>query len=159
MRDTLNDMTILGHDIPKDTTVMFLSLGQSLTEPLVSVPPGVRSETSEKSKSRVPDWDDDTIRLFQPERWLKPTKETSDQPITSGDVEFDPNAGPMMTFGGGPRGCFGRRLAYLQLRITIALLVWDFEFQTCPSDLSSYEGSDVLTTIPKQCFVKLRKLR
>lgn len=154
MRESTVDTEILGHHIPKDTTVMFMTLGTSITEPTVAIPTGVRTESSEKSKSRVPDWDDAKIGDYYPERWLKKREGGS----SDYDVEFDANAGPMLTFGAGPRGCFGKRLAVIQLRVTMALLVWNFEFEKCPPELSSYDGTDFLTTVPKQCYVKLRKL-
>ena len=67
-------------------------------------------------------------------------------------------AGPTLPFGLGVRGCFGRRLAYLELRILVTLLVWHLEFLPCPPVLSSYAARDRLTHSPTQCYVRLRCL-
>ena len=115
------------------------------------------------SKDHTSQWDPETIGQFQPERWLKRRSDPiapsalSGQPYEFTDLKYDSTAGPFFTFGGGPRGCFGRKLAYLELRIVIAVLVWNFEFHSCPPELSSYKGINKATTIPEQCFVKLRK--
>ena len=52
------------------------------------------SETAWSSK-----WDDSTLALFEPERWLVANEK--------GELQFDSRAGPMHTFGAGLRGCFG----------------------------------------------------
>ena len=139
------------------------------TEPAFPIPQSLRSEGERNPKDPVPDWDPTTIRQFQPERWLK--RRSRDSSSTSApvdaseldgrhdeftDVEFDSQAGLFFTFGGGPRGCFGRKLAYLELRVVLAMLVWNFVFEKCPPELSSDHGIDKATTIPKYCFVKLR---
>jgi len=59
----------------------------------------------------------------------------------------------LLTFGLGPRGCYGRRLAYLELRLILMLVVWNFELQKCPVGLSSYASVDKLTHAPQQCYV------
>ncbi|EJT67975.1 hypothetical protein GGTG_14448 [Gaeumannomyces tritici R3-111a-1] len=61
-----------------------------------------------------------------------------------------------MPFGLGTRGCFGRRLAYLEQRVSLTLLVWSFELSPCPPELSGYAAVDGLTHRPKQCYVRLR---
>ena len=115
------------------------------------------------SKDSISQWDPETIGLFQPERWLKrrshpvTQSELAGQPSEFADLEYDSTAGPFFTFGGGPRGCFGRKLAYLEMRIVVAILVWNFDFATCPPELSSYKGINKATTVPEQCFVKLNK--
>jgi cytochrome P450 len=78
--------------------------------------------------------------------------------MEDGRTIFNGNAGPHLGFGGGPRGCYGRRLAYMELRLVIVLLVWTFELEKCPEELSSYAGWDKLTHVAQQCYVRLRKL-
>lgn len=156
-RQSTADTTILGHPIPKGTNVLMYTGGPSISRPIVPVPEFVRSTSSKASKYRVHDWDPEDTAAFEPQRWLTPNQDGA------GDgefrrVSFNLHAGPSLPFGAGPRGCFGRRLAYLELRIVVVLLVWNFEFEQCAPELSSYDGVDMLTTFPRQCFVKLRKL-
>lgn len=88
---------------------------------------------------------------FKPERWMKEEGE-------EGERVFDPAAGPLLTFGLGVRGCFGRKMAYLKLRLLLVLVVWNFELGVCPEGLSGYEAVDKLTHMPQQCYVRLNKL-
>lgn len=87
------------------------------------------------------------MSAFNPDRWLR--KETGDAQI------FDATLGPHLGFGAGPRGCFGRKLAYLELRLTIVLLLWHFDLQKVPGHLDSYEAIEQLTHGPVQCYVSL----
>jgi hypothetical protein len=43
----------------------------------------------------------------------------------------------------------------MELRMLIVLLVWNFDFQPTPAEISSYRGVDKLTHQPQQCFVRL----
>ena len=53
--------------------------------------------------------------MFRPERWL-------------GDEEFsNDNLHASLPFGTGPRVCIGRNLAYLELRLILAHLLWSFD--------------------------------
>lgn len=149
-RLTLVDAEVLGHRIPKGTNVLMLVNGPDIIAPPVgSVPESLRSANSQASKDHVPLWDPKDIHLFRPERWLK---------NVDGVETFDPNAGPLLTFGGGPRGCYGRRMAYVELRIMMVLLVWNFEFLPLPEELNSWEAIDKAFRRPKQCFVRLKKI-
>ncbi|KAK3938136.1 cytochrome P450 [Diplogelasinospora grovesii] len=149
---TVEGAQVLGATLPKGTTVFLMSNGPDFRSPSIPIEESLRSEScrsAASTKSHRGRWDGSDVHEFRPERWLK----------TSGEeAVFNVNAGPMFAFGGGPRACFGRRLAYLELRIVIALLVWNFEFETLPEELNSYDASDGLTTIPKQCYVHLRRL-
>ena len=156
-RQATADTTILGQHIPKGTHVLMYTGGPSITQPAVPVLESTRSGTSRAARNRVVDWDSESIELFRPERWLK-RKESAVEKGEFDHIAFDPQAGPSLAFGAGPRGCFGKKLAYLELRIVVALLVWSFEFGQCAPELSSYDGVDMLTTFPKKCFVALTRL-
>ncbi|UQC82089.1 cytochrome P450 [Colletotrichum lupini] len=149
-REATCDTELLGHHIPKGTVVMCLNKGHSMMKPAFNVEESNRSQSSQSAKARA--WDDDDIGQFKPERWLV---ESSSVP---GGLEFDQQAGPQLAFGLGTRGCFGRRLAYLELRIILAQIVWNFQLLPCPRELSGYSAREGLTYKPKDCYVRLLAL-
>lgn len=104
---------------------------------------------AEKKEGRAREWDPSDISSFKPERWLVRREKGE---------EFDPTAGPFLAFGLGTRGCYGKRLAYLELRILLTLIVWNFELLTCPPELSGYKSVLITTTEPTQCYVRLREV-
>lgn len=53
----------------------------------------------------------------------------------------------------------GKRLAYLEVRMMLALLVWNFAFKKVEEQLDSDEAIESITTSPKYCFVSLQKIR
>ncbi|KAL7813111.1 cytochrome P450 [Trichoderma gracile] len=162
LRETLTDTTILGHAVPKGTGVMIYNHGPGgQLESGFGIPESVRSTTSQDSKDRVGEWNEEDIGQFRPERWLQRKAGAQQNGDAEGEfdgIEYNAYAGPFLTFGGGPRGCFGKKLAYMELRIVLAMLVWNFVFEACPPELSSYEGIDTATVVPKQCFVRLKQL-
>ncbi|KAM0722249.1 hypothetical protein Q7P37_001690 [Cladosporium fusiforme] len=151
IRVTTTDTDVLGHRVPKGTDVFMLTTGPDFKLRSIPVDEKVRSTSSRDSKDKNGAWDPDTIESFLPERWL----ETDEQ----GNVSFNPRAGPAMPFGGGPRGCFGRKMAELELRTLVALLVLSFKFAPTPEELSGYAAHDVITHLPWQCYVKLTALK
>ncbi|WQF85261.1 Putative cytochrome P450 [Colletotrichum destructivum] len=149
-RETTIDTQILGTAIPKGTTVMFLAHGPGYLHPAVPVDETKRTESGKSAQKRIGTWDAENVEDFVPERWLKKD--------TEGREVFDTNAGPISTFGYGPRGCFGRRLAYLEMKTVLFLVIWSFELGELSTELGSWASTDGLTTIPKSCYVKLRKV-
>lgn len=149
-RTTTCDVTILGHSIPKGVDLYFPALGPGYDLPSrdvdKSIPEEDRSSTSQAAQLRspVPDWDNEDVTLFKPERWLKTDEK--------GEKVFDPLAGPNRPFGAGVRGCFGRKLAYLQMKIVFFMLVWEFDFPKLAEELSGFDGVDRFTHKPVQCF-------
>ncbi|KUI61652.1 Cytochrome P450 4V2 [Cytospora mali] len=146
-REALQDTTLLGHHVPKGTQILFLSTGPSLLTPAFDIDDSKRSPQARQSKTRA--WSDEDIGLFKPERWLAED---------NGVEVFDSQAGPAMPFSLGIRGCFGRRLAYLELRLLLTVIMWSFELLKCPEELSGYEAVDGVVHGPKKCFVRLRKV-
>lgn len=61
---------------------------------------------------------------FIPERWLE------------GDSEFvDDNKDVFQPFSFGPRACIGRSLAYMETRIILARLIWNFDLALMPESV------------------------
>ncbi|KAI1268608.1 cytochrome P450 [Xylariaceae sp. FL1019] len=150
MREAMVDTTILGRTIPKGTNIVLLGNGPDYVLPPVgNIPEELRSEASRTAKGRIGSWDPQDCHQFRPERWL-----TEDD----GAKVFDATAGPLLTFGLGPRGCFGRRMAYLELKVALVLLVWNLRLISVPEELNSYRGLEKLTRQPQQCYLRLEKL-
>jgi cytochrome P450 len=145
-REAVEDTVLLGHNIPKGCTLLISQAGPSyLTKP-ADIPDSVRSETS-RTKQRAGSWDPEDMEEFKPERWLKQGK--------NGETVYDPQAGPMLTFSLGPRGCFGRKLAYLEIRLILTLVFWSFNLRKLDGELASYETEESVTRMPKHCYVGL----
>ncbi|KAI1344368.1 cytochrome P450 [Xylariaceae sp. FL0016] len=150
LRESVVDTELLGHKIPKGTSIFMISSGPDFLSPSIPVPDTARSDTS-RAKYSYGRWNPEDMHLFRPERWLRTDER--------GDEVFDAHAGPMMAFGLGPRGCFGRRLAYLETRIVLALLVWNFQFGELSGEFSSHAAHDKITTNPEFCYVGLTKVQ
>ncbi|KAI1421085.1 putative cytochrome P450 [Xylaria sp. FL1777] len=150
-KETLCDMHILGYLVPKGTVLIFPISGLTMHEKGCKIDERLRSKTSQAhSSDGLGDWGDSEYPAyeFHPERWLRDAE-------NNGDFVFEPNAGPFLTFSTGTRTCWGKRLAYLELKLITTLLVWNFVFEPLPGglddDLKEYE----LFTKPRTCYVKL----
>ena len=153
-RQAVMDTELLGHRIPKGTVVSCLVTGPSIMSPSFDIDEARRSASSQtvKKEGRDRTWDADDMFLFKPERWLVRAEK--------GDGEdFDPAAGPQLAFGWGARQCYGKRLALLELRVLLTLIIWNFELLPCPPALSGQKSVLTLTTRPKDCYVRLREVK
>lgn len=148
-REATQDTVLLGCRIPKGTEVFFPVTGPSFMLPSFHIEDSIRSDTS-REKHWGGQWNAEDIHLFKPERWLRPDEK--------GSEVFDPQAGPILSFGLGPRGCFGKRLAYLEMRMVLALLIWNFQFERLDEPFNSHQPFDAVTTMPMYCYVSLKKL-
>ncbi|KAL7755588.1 hypothetical protein ACKLNR_014686 [Fusarium oxysporum f. sp. zingiberi] len=138
VREATSDTEILGHRIPKGCQVFMVNGGPGFLSPSFPVDEALRSPTSRQAKSRG-SWDESKdLKLFDPERWLFVGKD--------GSIGFDAIAGPQLGFGAGTRQCWGRRMAQLQVKVIMALVVWNFEFLGIPESLGGYAASTVFSS-------------
>lgn len=142
-REAIQDCTILGHWIPSGTPIVLMTQDvthQQATHPnqeLKPVPsrPASPGGLESLGNARPP------LNEFHPGRWVR------------ADGDFDPNAAASLPFSGGSRGCFGQKIAMLEMRIFLAILVWNFRFAKLDAGLSRYGSLDGLTRKPSCCFV------
>ncbi|OBR03096.1 Cytochrome P450 monooxygenase [Colletotrichum higginsianum IMI 349063] len=159
VRQATCDTQILGHFVPKGTQVFMLANGPSFLSPAMLVEESLRTQQGRDSKESLKMWKEDgSMASFMPERWLVPAPAGTKAESTFDGFVFDQTAGPMMAFSLGPRGCFGRRLAYMSLKLLLTLIAWNYELLPCGENLSSYTAHDILTNRPDFCYVRPRKL-
>lgn len=103
VRVAIKDTTILGHKIPKGSDIFLINNGPSFQVPGFNIDESVRTTTSRESKNKYGTWSPTDVRDFRPERWLVEDYE-------KGGLRFNPQAGPVMPYGTGLRGCFGEFL-------------------------------------------------
>lgn len=123
-RKVLVNTVVLDHMVCKDTEVIVLNIGGDSVEPPSGppTPEHLRRESSRaaaKACTTVSAWDPNHVQEFKPLRRLAKDEE--------GKEVFNAQAGPTLAFGLGPRGYFGRKMAYLKLRIVVVLILWEFE--------------------------------
>lgn len=151
IREAMEDLDFLGHTIPKGTNIFCTLWGPSYDEPAFEVDEKVRSKSSQAHKDETPvDWTRSGFppAEFHPERWLRKDEK--------GNATFDIKNGPILGFGAGPRECWGKRLAYHELKLITTLLIWNFDFLPLPDNLTDTEVVDFFVAKPKTCFVRLR---
>ncbi|GKT43285.1 cytochrome P450 monooxygenase TRI13 [Colletotrichum spaethianum] len=149
MVTTSMNTIVLGHPVPADTQVFLNLTGASINMPSVPVEEHMRSETSRTYKPARQDWDDLDPGAFRPERWLKRGED--------GKLVFNAASGPTLAFSAGNRGCWGKRLGYLELRVLLTLLLWKFDFEL-PEKLVSWNTYDSLVTAPKECIMRVSEV-
>lgn len=155
-REALCDTTILGCPIKKGTQVFFVSNGPGFLSPSIPLDDLKRSENSCAAKLNGT-WDEtQDLTVFDPERWL--VRKNNSEGLSENDIVFDGAAGPQLVFGLGPRACWGRRLAHMEMRTIIAMLVWTFELLETPPAISSYAGLEGIARVPQQCYIRLKKI-
>ncbi|CAL4912494.1 unnamed protein product [Urochloa decumbens] len=73
-------------------------------------------------------------REFRPERWISPE---------DGRVRYVPSY-RFMSFNSGPRTCFGKDMAFVQLKAAAAAVVWNFEVEAVPGHVVEPKLSIIL---------------
>lgn len=88
------------------------------------VPGGMAVGVHQWSASRsARNWTDPLS--FWPERWLRETRKEKEKFGKDDQSASQP-------FGVGPRNCIGRNLAYAEMRLILARLLWNFDFELAP---------------------------
>lgn len=84
---------------------------------------------------------------FLPERWL----------ANRGPMQQSANASAHFAFSSGATGCIGKQLAYMELSIAIAMLLWDFNISIARPGRHSveYEVKDAFVGVGKGPVVSL----
>ncbi|PKY04082.1 cytochrome P450 [Aspergillus campestris IBT 28561] len=75
---------------------------------------------------------------YIPERWLNPSG-------TRGGVH---NPAAYIPFLRGPRSCLGRSLAYWELLVTVAMVLWEFDFRAVDGSEAGVGGGDSMSSMP-----------
>ncbi|OHF03921.1 cytochrome P450 monooxygenase [Colletotrichum orchidophilum] len=158
VRSATQDTQILGCGVPKGTVVFQLWNQADYTQPGFPVDealrtPGARAAVKGPGSAGgcaadVAGFDTAT---YAPERWLVRSEDGTR------DV-FDATRGRNMIFSMGPRGCYGRKLAYVQFRMLVVLVLWNFHLEELPRELNTLGAYDKLTREPHDCFVRLKAL-
>ncbi|KAH6658465.1 cytochrome P450 [Truncatella angustata] len=152
LRQAVVDTEILGCRIPKGAEVL-VNLHINRTTPPVD-----SSQRSVSSQAAIQKHGDcfsgaagRDLGNFEPRRWLIKDEAT-------GRDKFDAYAIPSLAFGGGYRGCFGRKLAVMEFRIIVVLLILNFEFLALPKELQTMRASEKLFRHPQMPFAKIKIL-
>ncbi|KAJ5096379.1 cytochrome P450 [Penicillium alfredii] len=149
-RQAIRDTEVFGHRIPKGTNVILIANGPGFHEPSFAIDPAKRSPTVKANNS----WDETRdLKAFDPERWLVRKQSESG----TEEVEFNANAAAQIAFGMGPRSCWGRRLAYLEMRMVVTLVVWNFALLPVSETLADPKASYGIVHRADQCNLRLQK--
>jgi cytochrome P450 len=139
-RDAVRDTELLGFRIPKGTVCLLICQG---VEQLVHQTP-----KSEKPERQYPGNGSPDLEVFDPERWLVRKNQ---------DIRFDGASNSHLAFGLGIRGCWGRKLAELEMKMTTAMLTWSFAMLSVSEELSGHDGVYDFSFRANRGFLQLRK--
>lgn len=106
-----------------------------------------------------------TPAQFIPERWLSTSELSSLASLKLPTVHSEPdkmqlspnNKKVVQPFSHGPRNCIGQRLAMAEMRLVVARLMWDFDFELLEESRTWIEGMKVYTLYerpPLMCSVR-----
>lgn len=176
LRQAIVDTEILGYKIPKGAEIF---MNYHINRTPVPVDESNRTAGSKAAAVKHGDGLQESagrdIGTFEPRRWLVKDDKT-------GEDVFSAYALPNISFGGGYRGCSGtsfsnqqldipilrnanrcclrsgRKLAYMEFRIVVTLLILNLEFLELPEDFKSMSATEKIFRRPDKPFARLREL-
>ncbi|RYP21688.1 hypothetical protein DL765_002149 [Monosporascus sp. GIB2] len=152
LRQAIVDTEVLGYKIPKGAEII---MNYHINHLPVPVDESKRTSGSRAAVARVGDGLQTEagrdLDRFEPRRWL-----VKDQ--VTGRETFNAHTIPSLAFGGGYRGCFGRRLASMEFRIVIVLLILNLEFLPLPEEFKSMSATEKIFREPDLPFAKVKVL-
>ncbi|KAL2820278.1 cytochrome P450 [Aspergillus granulosus] len=91
---------------------------------------------------------------FLPERWLPEARNDPSSPF------FTDNRDVVQPFSVGPRNCIGRNLAFAEMRVILARVLWNFDLELCEESENWFDQKTYnLWEKPElMCKLKLREL-
>ena len=143
-RDTTRDTELLGHRIPKGTSILLVCQGPDFSP---SPSSAYWRETKADAARQFPGKDSKSPEHFDPMRWLVKNEK--------GELEFDGTTYPQLGFGLGLRSCWGRRLAYLEMRVMTTMVTLKFDFGKVAEALTTHEASYDISYRAKQGWINL----
>ncbi|OJJ77740.1 hypothetical protein ASPBRDRAFT_202658 [Aspergillus brasiliensis CBS 101740] len=89
---------------------------------------------------------------FRPERWLPQAKNDPSSPF------YHDNREVLQPFSVGPRNCLGRNLAYAEMRVIFARVLWNFDIEMCEEsrDWHHQKSYTLWAKPPLMCKLKAR---
>ncbi|KAI1270111.1 cytochrome P450 [Xylariaceae sp. FL1019] len=150
VRQALVDTEILGYKIPKGAEIFMSYHIDRAPAPIDSSKRSTSSQTTIAKRGDV--FQGNAARdleVFEPKRWLVKDGESNR------DI-FDPQALPSLAFSGGYRGCAGRKMAYMELRIAVTLLILNFEFLELPEDYRTLSAVERLFREPSKPYARIK---
>ncbi|KAK7225115.1 hypothetical protein V2G26_013118 [Clonostachys chloroleuca] len=96
------------------------------------IPKGIQVQSSICTYTRHPRYFHEPLK-FRPHRWLPSTHPLYDEAFK------DENFKGYFPFSLGPRGCVGRRTAYVQAKLAIVKIFWLLDFSRVPGQNSDLE--------------------
>ncbi|KAK8127807.1 hypothetical protein PG984_008915 [Apiospora sp. TS-2023a] len=152
LRQAIVDTEILGCHIPKGAQIF---MNYHINRPPVPVDEPKRTSGARAAAEKTGDGfgsrAGNDLASFEPRRWLVRDEVT-------GKEVFDSRALLSLAFGGGYRGCAGRKLATMEFRIVVTLLILNFEIQELPQKYKCESATEKLFREPDMPYAKLRAL-
>ncbi|KAI0903786.1 isotrichodermin C-15 hydroxylase [Ustulina deusta] len=115
----------------------------------VYIPKGIVCQMSSFAAARSPDYFRDPLE-FRPERWL-PAHHPEYNPRYADD-----QIKSLHPFGVGPRMCTGREIAWQQVKLFLAKVLWTFDIEAVKGMESSFDGDFRLYAMWKRPQVWVR---